>query len=80
MVHADPSPIDLDSANMDAPHYQRLHGSPRVYYSAYGAEDLTRYAALLDQGSGSRWCIFDNTAAGAAIGNALSLNLLCAAK
>ncbi len=77
MVHADPSPIDLDIANIDAPHYLRLHGSPRIYYSAYGADHLTRYAALLDQGDGSRWCIFDNTAAGAAIADALALKALC---
>lgn len=56
--------------------YYRLHGSPRVYYSAYDAAYLdalgARVQADLDAGR-TVWCIFDNTAAGAATQNALDL-------
>jgi len=56
--------------------YLRLHGSPRVYYSAYGHPLLDalagRLALALREGQPA-WCIFDNTAAGAAVDNALSL-------
>jgi uncharacterized protein YecE (DUF72 family) len=54
--------------------YWRLHGSPDMYRSAYDPERLDRYAqalALPDQDEA--WCIFDNTAAGAATGDALAL-------
>jgi uncharacterized protein YecE (DUF72 family) len=56
--------------------YYRLHGSPRTYYSSYDAEYL---AALADRLRAHRdagvttWCIFDNTASGAAAANALEL-------
>lgn len=56
--------------------YWRLHGSPSMYRSPYTDEALDVYAqhiqAARDQGLTS-WCIFDNTAASAATGNALSL-------
>ena len=50
--------------------YYRLHGSPRVYYSAYSEAYLSTLSEALTPGA---WCIFDNTAAGAAAGNALAL-------
>jgi uncharacterized protein YecE (DUF72 family) len=56
--------------------YYRWHGSPRIYYSDYDASAL---AALKQRLVDDRardipvWCIFDNTAAGAALGNALEL-------
>ena len=56
--------------------YLRLHGSPRVYYSAYAPEVLAALAARirLAQAEGAEvWCIFDNTASGAAAGDALTL-------
>jgi uncharacterized protein YecE (DUF72 family) len=56
--------------------YLRLHGSPRVYHSEYGADRLERFARLLTSAGDDRalaWCIFDNTASGAAIANALAL-------
>lgn len=55
--------------------YYRLHGSPRVYYSGYDDAFLDRIAAELARraGAGPVWCIFDNTAAGEAPGNALAL-------
>ena len=56
--------------------YFRLHGSPRRYYSAYTAEYLNRLSSkLADLAIMARvWCIFDNTASGSAIQNALELN------
>ena len=56
--------------------YLRLHGSPRIYYSPYEASLLQDLAARLRQAAdeGAQcWCIFDNTASGAAVGNALAL-------
>jgi uncharacterized protein YecE (DUF72 family) len=56
--------------------YYRLHGSPRMYYSAYSGEYLAALAARLqaDAAAGRTvWCIFDNTTLGAATGNALDL-------
>jgi uncharacterized protein YecE (DUF72 family) len=56
--------------------YWRLHGSPAMYRSSYTEENLEKYAAALHDaiGDGSDvWCMFDNTAASAATGNALSL-------
>ncbi|KQW37087.1 hypothetical protein ASC76_17515 [Rhizobacter sp. Root404] len=55
--------------------YHRWHGSPRTYYSAYGDAWLRARAAELQRWSGDadRWCIFDNTASGAAASDALRL-------
>jgi uncharacterized protein YecE (DUF72 family) len=58
--------------------YARLHGSPRVYYSSYSDEYLTALADDLSihaQANRSVWLIFDNTASGAAMANALQLRL-----
>lgn len=55
--------------------YYRLHGSPRKYYSSYEDAYLRRLAAdLRALKTQQRWCIFDNTASGAAFGNALQLS------
>jgi uncharacterized protein YecE (DUF72 family) len=55
--------------------YYRLHGAPQIYYSPYSAEALDALARRL---CGIRrvpvWCIFDNTARGAAVVNALELS------
>lgn len=62
--------------------YYRLHGSPRTYYSSYDAAYLTDIAARLEahRSTGvTAWCIFDNTASGAAAANALELTRLLAA-
>jgi uncharacterized protein YecE (DUF72 family) len=59
--------------------YWRLHGSPRMYYSAYGAERLEGYIADLRAGatrSRPTWVIFDNTAHAHAIEDALLLQSL----
>lgn len=56
--------------------YYRLHGSPHMYYSAYSMEFLERLAARLLQHLSQTplvYCIFDNTASGAALDNALTL-------
>jgi uncharacterized protein YecE (DUF72 family) len=55
--------------------YFRLHGSPRLYYSEYTQGFLDNLAAqLVDLATQARvWCVFDNTASGFAIQNALEL-------
>jgi uncharacterized protein YecE (DUF72 family) len=55
--------------------YFRLHGSPRRYYSAYPDGFLHSIACqMADLARGaSVWCVFDNTAAGYAVPNALQL-------
>jgi len=55
--------------------YFRLHGSPRVYYSEYPPDQIDSLAHQLAylRDTRSVWCIFDNTAVGAATGNALAL-------
>lgn len=56
--------------------YVRLHGSPKIYYSAYSPEEIEGKAELLRAASAEaedRWCIFDNTALGEAAGQALDL-------
>jgi uncharacterized protein YecE (DUF72 family) len=58
--------------------YFRLHGSPRVYYSAYDEEYLDALASRLEEHAAAgrqAWCIFDNTVLGAATRNALDLLL-----
>ena len=60
--------------------YWRLHGSPRMYYSAYTPEQLDALAAQLRAAQAPAWCIFDNTTSGAAAADALALSarLACA--
>ncbi len=53
--------------------YWRLHGSPKIYYSDYSDAALQALAPKLRKND---WCIFDNTAAFHALGNALSLSAL----
>jgi uncharacterized protein YecE (DUF72 family) len=55
--------------------YWRLHGSPVMYRSPYGAERVGAYAALIEEHDGAEppWCIFDNTAAMAAMRDAFEL-------
>lgn len=57
--------------------YWRMHGSPRMYYSAYEDEALRTLAeAIAASPAPERWCIFDNTTSGAAAGDALNLRAL----
>lgn len=67
----------------DGPHvpttaaiYARLHGAPRIYYSAYAPDylaQLARDVALHARAGRTVWTMFDNTAAGAALPNALAV-------
>jgi uncharacterized protein YecE (DUF72 family) len=61
--------------------YWRLHGSPRMYYDGYDESRLRAFASALLLGATSRrptWCIFDNTAGGHAIADAVRLQQLLA--
>lgn len=56
--------------------YLRLHGSPRIYHDSYPEATLRHIACRLQRTSRrirQRWCIFDNTASGHAIPNALDV-------
>jgi uncharacterized protein YecE (DUF72 family) len=56
--------------------YIRLHGTPRVYYSSYPPaflHEVEERIARLTSGGADCWCIFDNTAAFAAVPNALEV-------
>jgi uncharacterized protein YecE (DUF72 family) len=77
-VAADPArvPAAGTPAGYDRIVYLRLHGSPRIYYSAYPAEEIQRITAILEKKADvgiSSWCIFDNTALGAATADALAV-------
>lgn len=68
----------FDPGGWQGLHYYRLHGAPRIYYSEYDAAFLQRLAQTLSERSGACWCIFDNTARGAATTNAALLQQLVA--
>jgi len=54
--------------------YFRLHGSPRMYWSRYEAASIEALARTLTAGAHREvWCVFDNTALGAAVENAFEL-------
>ena len=77
-VAADPAvvPAAGQAGGTHEPVYIRRHGSPHMYYSSYSAAQIRQTAnQLRESGRRSRtaWCIFDNTAEGAATGNALRL-------
>jgi uncharacterized protein YecE (DUF72 family) len=77
-VAADPAlaPQAAQPAGWPGLVYFRLHGSPRRYYSAYSQDFLLRLAeklSCLSRLPTPAWCIFDNTASGAALANALEL-------
>ncbi|HEX3534694.1 MAG TPA: DUF72 domain-containing protein [Gemmatimonadaceae bacterium] len=77
-VAADPArvPAAAVPAGYDRLVYLRLHGSPRVYYSAYPSEELQRITGTLEEKADlgiSSWCIFDNTALGAATADAFAV-------
>jgi uncharacterized protein YecE (DUF72 family) len=80
-VAADPSPITGGgvASGWSGVRYWRLHGSPRIYYSDYDGGRLQVLAAQIQasvEAGAETWCIFDNTAGGCAIGNALGLQAL----
>lgn len=56
--------------------YVRLHGAPRIYYSSYSDAYLAQLARGLDShiaAGRDAWLVFDNTASGASVPNALAL-------
>ncbi len=76
-VIADPQIAPLPAApHKMSTEYFRLHGSPVMYYSSYPEDYLDRLAATLAtraRPGRQVWCVFDNTAEGAALPNALGL-------
>lgn len=76
-VAADPSraPTADVPAGWPGMAYFRLHGSPRTYWSRYDASYLDNLAATVRGLTTAEevWCVFDNTASGAAIENACEL-------
>lgn len=81
----DPAPKNVPKENASEPGgdpalaYFRLHGSPRIYYSDYADDYLAALATRLRsmrRAGANVWCIFDNTALGHAVENALTLSAL----
>jgi uncharacterized protein YecE (DUF72 family) len=72
--HGDGAPV-----NGDGLAYFRWHGSPRIYYSSYDGTALAALKSRLRKSAASNrevWCVFDNTAEGAATENAVALQRL----
>jgi len=76
-VAADPAPVRGGDRPGGWPGivYYRLHGSPRKYWSSYDGGFLDALAADLRRipADVPAWCVFDNTASGAALENAAQL-------
>jgi uncharacterized protein YecE (DUF72 family) len=76
-VVANPSPVPerIDQLHRDVGTvYFRLHGTPRMYWSRYDVDYLRTLARTVRASPATEvWCVFDNTASGAAIENALEL-------
>lgn len=75
-VAADPAltPAAAEPGGWNGLVYYRLHGSPKIYYSDYAPAYLEALIGKLARAATHGvpvWCIFDNTAAFAATGNAL---------
>jgi uncharacterized protein YecE (DUF72 family) len=71
---ADPAPASgaEEPGGWEGLRYFRWHGSPVMYRSEYSTPALASVAARMKD-SDACWCIFDNTAEGAATPNALAL-------
>jgi uncharacterized protein YecE (DUF72 family) len=75
-VVADPAPHPGSEVRGGWPGivYCRLHGSPRKYWSVYERDRVQAWAEALPRSRRiDSWCIFDNTAGGGAVQNALQL-------
>jgi uncharacterized protein YecE (DUF72 family) len=76
-VAADPAvvPAAAEPGGWGGLVYYRLHGSPKMYYSDYPDAYLEALAKTLRKAARTAevWCIFDNTAEGAATVNALEV-------
>jgi uncharacterized protein YecE (DUF72 family) len=77
-VAADPPPVPEAAIPAGWPRlaYFRLHGSPRKYWSRYDEDAIAALAATVRSAATAAavWCVFDNTASGAAIENAWELH------
>jgi len=77
-VAADPPPVPSAVVPAGWPRiaYFRLHGSPRTYWSRYDEHYIATLVDTVRSMSSAEavWCVFDNTAAGAAIDNASQLH------
>jgi uncharacterized protein YecE (DUF72 family) len=75
-VAADPArvPAAAEPGGASELLYYRLHGTPRIYFSAYDPAFLSCLVTAIRRAAAEEvWCIFDNTASGAAAANALTL-------
>jgi uncharacterized protein YecE (DUF72 family) len=76
-VAADPPPVPAAMSPAGSPSvaYFRMHGSPHTYWSRYDQRALAALAATVDAlaDAAEVWCVFDNTASGAAVENACEL-------
>lgn len=74
-VAADPAPVPGagEPGGWRGLTYMRLHGSPRIYWSAYDKRFLRDLATRLQPAPSPSWCIFDNTVQGHALGDALAV-------
>jgi uncharacterized protein YecE (DUF72 family) len=82
-VAADPAPVPAAAAPGGWPGlaYFRWHGAPRIYYSDYDAERVSQIGQQVETAAACGaevWCIFDNTAAGHALGNARAVDAMIA--
>jgi uncharacterized protein YecE (DUF72 family) len=79
LVAADPSLAGVPGkpGGWNGLNYYRKHGSPKIYFSDYDASQLASLKRHLEESRARHiptWCIFDNTAEGAALGNALAIS------
>ena len=75
-VATDPPPVPAAAlpGGWEGLAYFRLHGSPRMYFSAYEPAWLAGLARQIAvRAEPETWCVFDNTGSGAAAENALAL-------
>lgn len=74
-VAADPAPVPAAAmpGGWRGLAYFRLHGSPRIYWSAYDDAALAAWRQSAVAASAESWIILDNTASGAATRDAMKL-------
>lgn len=80
-VASDPAVVPAASrpGGANTMRYYRLHGSPQMYYSQYSVDfllQLKQQYLLMDVPQLPTWCVFDNTALGAATSDGLKLREL----
>nr|WP_244473935.1 DUF72 domain-containing protein [Rhizobium sp. Leaf321] len=69
-VLADPAKVWPPHDFGSPPRYLRLHGKPKIYYYSYTNDEIKSFQNLL---APETWCVFDNTAAGNSVDNALTM-------